>query len=424
MTTREIKPKPIRSKKPPVISENPNQGGESSPPMYYINKICSVFEGRGSATPTLEKAADYIFYLLQEAGLKRMSKDQFPGSQSTYKPYALAFSAACIGSLLAAIQPQPLVLGIAALLNDLALAGLIARSNFSASWMDWMTPHGQATNITGKAPAAGEADRKVLLVAHLDAHRTPIFYSTPTWQRLFPYLLAIPAASMAIGFLLYAGGFLMNWPWMRIPALVLTVCQLIPAILCWTADLSPYSPAANDNASGVAVLVRLAHHLSASPLPRTDVWLLVDDCEETACDGMLHFLASRSQEFPSNTPVIAVDEVGNQHLRVITRDGLLIRHKSRPEIVQAAESAAKQVSGFEVQTADGIAFTDATAAARMGYPAVSLVSHPDSEHVSYWHQSGDLPEHVDPATLLQAEQYILQLLKVIDAGEVFPMSKK
>lgn len=424
MTISQSKPKAIRTRKATVIPENPTQGGEISPPLYYINKLCTVFNGRGSATPTLEKAADYIHYLLQEAGLKRLTKEQFPASQSTYKPYALAFSVACFGSLLAAIQPIPLVLLIAAVLNDLALAGLIARTNFSASWMDWMTPHGQATNIAGKAPAAGEADRKVVLVAHLDAHRTPIFFSSPTWQRIFRTLLALSAASLVIGFLLFAFGFFMNWSWLRLPALALTIIQLMPTILCWTADLSPFSPAANDNASGVAVLVRLAHHLTAAPLPRTDVWLLVDDCEETACEGMVYFLTSRAQEFPKNTPIIAVDEVGNQHLRLIIRDGLIIPQRSQPEIVTAAEKAASQITGFEVRTADGAAFTDATASACLGYPAVSLVSHPDEAHMSHWHQMSDTPEHVDVQTILQAEEYLLELLKVIDAGEPFPLKKK
>lgn len=46
------------------------------------------------------------------------------------------------------------------------------------------------------------------------------------------------------------------------------------------ADATPFSPGANDNASGVAVVLELARRLARDRLRQTEVWLAFTDGEE------------------------------------------------------------------------------------------------------------------------------------------------
>lgn len=418
MPSKEEKTKPIRGRA--HLARNiPSSKVEEEIPqaIYYINKITSVFPGRGSCTPALEKAADYIFYVLQQAGLKNLKKDKFPGKTSTYRPYLLVFCAALIGSSLVFLTPSPITLVIGAILFDLALAGFLAQASFSSNWMEWFLPKGLGTNISGCIPAAMETKHTVLLAGHLDAHRTPVFFSSVAWQKAFRWIIQLSIASLIVGFLLFAFAFAYNWQWIRWAAILLSVIYLVVAILCWQADRTPYSPAANDNGSGTAIVIRIAQQLARNPMKYTDVWTLVNDCEETGSDGMLHFLQNHSNELGTDCLIFAPDEVGNSRLQYITSDGLVIQYKSDPRILSIAEKAAQAVDGFSVMPATGIAFTDATAATKRGFAAVSLVSIPEKDEESHWHQLSDLPENIKQVTLEHAELYLLKILEIVDQME-------
>jgi hypothetical protein len=54
-----------------------------------------------------------------------------------------------------------------------------------------------------------------VLSAHIDTHRTPIFYSSKTWQALFSILVAGAFASMLLSALLYTLGAVFAWDWVR-----------------------------------------------------------------------------------------------------------------------------------------------------------------------------------------------------------------
>jgi aminopeptidase YwaD len=65
-------------------------------------------------------------------------------------------------------------------------------------------------------------------------------------------------------------------------------------ILMAHADPVPPGPGANDNASGVGVLVALAARLRSGPRPACDVWLVATGAEERPFTGQADHLGARA----------------------------------------------------------------------------------------------------------------------------------
>jgi hypothetical protein len=417
MPSSVIKTKPVRTAARPQKQPKVKAPEEIPTTEYYINKLCTVFPDRGSCTFALGKAADFVLQVFQQSGVDKVEKEQFKGDASTYRPYMLAFIAAAIGSAVTVISQSAIALLIAALLCDVAIAGFLAKTTFSSTWMDWFIPKGNGINISGCVPGSKQQYQDVLIASHLDTHRTPIFYSTPTWQKGFRWLVITAFSSLIAGFLLFGLGLFLVWQWVRWPAIVLGIIQLGVAYLCWQADRTPYSPGANDNTSGAALTIRLAQLIAKSPLENTRVWFLIDDCEETGAAGIIHFLKMHKDQIRKDSLVFTPDEIGNQNLFCITQDGLLLKQKSSPKIIAIAEKAAADMQGFSVQAAPGFAFTDATAATHLKYPAISLVSIPGGDQTSHWHQMSDLPEYIQSESLAHAETYLLKILEQVDQAQ-------
>ncbi len=417
MPSKEMHTKPIRTRTRITVNELESATDSVLPAIYYINKLTSVFPARGSCTPELEKAADYIHFILQEAGVKNIKKEKFPGKTSTYRPYLLIFFAALLGSIPVIITPTPGMLILGCILIDLALAAFLAETSFTSNWTHWLLPKSSGCNIFGRIPAAEETKHTVLIAAHLDAHRTPVFFSSSFWHKLFQTIMSSAVASLVIGFILFALALAFNWSWIRWVAVILAVVYFFVAILCWHADQTPYSPSANDNGSGVAVTLRLAQKLAKEPLKHTETWVLFNDCEETGAVGMMHFLSNHKKDTGEKCLIFCPDMVGESKLQYIVRDGLVLQYKSQPEIISIAEKAAQSVEGYMVAPATGIAYTDATAATKMGYTAISLVSVPGNGEFSHWHQVSDLPEFVQSKTLEHTEDYLLKILEIIDTSD-------
>ncbi|BBD08239.1 M20/M25/M40 family metallo-hydrolase [Desulfovibrio ferrophilus] len=94
-----------------------------------------------------------------------------------------------------------------------------------------------------------------------------------------------------------------------------TSSRIGPALLlCAHYDTVPEAPGANDNASGVAVLLELARLLKASP-PRTDVQIAFFPNEEepyfmTPASGSVQYAQHLSRQGALPDRVVAVDSVG------------------------------------------------------------------------------------------------------------------
>jgi hypothetical protein len=384
--------------------------------LAHIRYLSETIGGRGSCTPAERQAAEYVASQMRVLSVQDVRIEQYRGAPSTYRPYALAFGAALLGTLLLWVAGDRWAMALAAITNALGAWGMLAETDFATNWTRWLLPTADSQNAVGCIPAAGPVRRRVVLCAHVDTHRTPIFYSSSTWHTLFGVLVGGAFVSMAVGMVAYGLAALFGWNWVRWIGLGTAAIQLFALGMCLHADHTPFSPGANDNASGVGVILALAKRLAAEPLAHTEVWLAFTGCEEAAAYGISAFLDAHAAELGDDAVYLILDEVGLGRLMVLTADGLILKRKSHPQALDLARRASAALLGGKVDEQVGIAYTDAAVATKRGLIALTVVALPPAggEEVMHWHQTSDTLEHVDPETLAAAYAFVWQVLQEVD----------
>jgi hypothetical protein len=349
-------------------------------------------------------------------GVQDVRIEDIQGVVSTYRPFILAFSSALLGVIIVLVFGNRGALLVAALLSLLGAWGMLAETDLSPNWMRWILPKTRGHNTVGVVPAAGQAQHRVVLCAHLDTHRTPVFYSTKTWHKLFSLLVSAAFISMLVGALAFGLGAAFGWIWMRWAGLVIAPMQIFALIMCAHADFTPFSPGANDDASGVGVTFGLAKRLLAEPLKHTGVWFAFTDCEEVGCYGASAFLEAHAGELGTEAVYLILDEVGQGWIKYISLDGIILKRPTHPHAMKLARQVAADMPELGVVERVGLAYTDAQVATKRGLIALTISCDipPDTSRVSHWHQMSDRVEHVDPQTLSKAHAFTWGLLQEID----------
>ena len=384
----------------------------------HIQYLSETIGGRGSCTPNQKRAAEYTSEKLTDAGVANVNFETFNGVTSTYKPFILAFASALIGTLLALISGSRSALGVGAFLNLLGVWAMFAESEFASNWTRWILPTVKTQNVTGVIPSKGMTKHQVVLCSHLDTHRTPVFYSSIAWQKAFGLSVTGAFLSMALGMSAFGVGSLLNWMWLSWAGAVCGLMQIFALTLVISAEFTPFSPGANDNASGAGVILAVAERLRAEPLTNTTVYFIFTDCEETGAHGITAYLNSHAKTLGKDAIYIILDEVGAGQLKTVTEDGLIVKHKTHPQALQLIREASVGLSHTVVE-AKGEAYTDALPATMRGLIAMTVSStFPNPEQaVSHWHQMSDRIEFIEKQTLQDAHIFTWNVLQNVDAQE-------
>jgi Zn-dependent M28 family amino/carboxypeptidase len=176
------------------------------------------------------------------------------------------------------------------------------------------------------------------------------------------------------------------------------------------------TPGANDNASGVAVLLSLADSLVAHPLaPDTDVWLVATGCEEAGTVGMLRFLQQHGSELPkATTTFINIDNVGAGNITFTTAEGILLPLKTDPVLNEAAIAFAQNYPEYNVKGHGYHALTtDALIPLSKRRRAISIMAFDARGRLPNWHWHTDTIDNIDPETIIIARDLVAYVIRSI-----------
>jgi Peptidase family M28 len=215
---------------------------------------------------------------------------------------------------------------------------------------------------------------------------------------------------------------------LRLPDLdgrVLTAIQFVPTVVLILAvpllvdiALSPTSPGANDNGSGVALALELAHR-HGGKLERFDLWLLLTGAQEALADGMRGFLRGHRRSLnKTRTVFVNLDEVGAGSVRFTRREGALVAVRSHVQLVEICEEIAEddeEDASFGARPLVNRTQSDGGVARASGYPAITISCRNVLDYVPDHHQATDTPGRVDPAALDRALGFCDELLERIDS---------
>jgi hypothetical protein len=160
-------------------------------------------------------------------------------------------------------------------------------------------------------------------------------------------------------------------------------------------------PGADDNASGVSVMLELARALAGRPQPRSIVFVAFTG-EETGRLGSQHFVQNAGA-YPVDRMIAMVnlDTVG----RLGARPLLALGSGSADEWVHILRGAG-YVTGVEVKAvADDIGSSDQTSFIEAGVPAVQLFA---GAHADF-HRPGDTADRIDAAGLVKTAQVLKEV---------------
>ena len=376
--------------------------------------------GRSPGTDAERRAARDL-----EGRLRDLGRDARTEPIRIWPSYALTHlihaTAAIAGSVLAV--SHPLAATVVLLVTALSAFGELT------GWLHLarrLTPRRASQNVV--SPEDGGRAGTLVLVAHYDAARTGAAFGPRLTERraalgklvhrpigpFEPFFWSI-FLLLACAVLRLAG---VDSTPVAVVQFAATVVLIVSVPLLADILLSGVTPGANDNASGVATVLRLAERYGGD-LDHFDVWVLLTGAGESMSQGMREWVRAHRRELdPTTTAFLCVDEVGAGTVRYRRREGFLIAPSAHRDLValcdQVAADDEQDDRRYGARSVVARVAGDAYRARARGFPAVTVTCANGLDYVPRHHQPTDTPENLDPAALERAFGFCSELVELID----------
>jgi hypothetical protein len=258
---------------------------------------------------------------------------------------------------------------------------------------------GRRASQNVSSPEGGDKPGTVVLTAHYDAgrggaifgrrvHDSPVGpFAVFFWSMFVVLLCTIPRLA----------GF---------EGMGLTVVQFIPTVILIASvpllvDVALSGPvrAANDNASGVATVLRLAERYGGR-LEHFDVWVVFPGADEALLLGTREWLRGHKRELdPELTVFLNVEAAGAGTVRWMEKDGLVFGLRYHPTLVELCKDIGE---GRGIRSREG---TTALAARAAGFPAITIGARNARDYA---------PDQVDGDALELTYDFCCALLERLD----------
>ncbi|MFC2083090.1 M28 family peptidase [Candidatus Bipolaricaulota bacterium] len=388
--------------------------------MDHVRHLVETIGPRGSTTVEEKKASVYGGEQLEGMGL-RPKMETFCSARSAWLPAALFWSLVLVSGFLF-LGGGRIRIVTSLILSIGGLVSMLLEVSLRSNPLRWVLPKGQSQNVWTRIEAEEDAHEHVALVAHLDTHRTPLAFSSDRWVRWFEKLVPIGIAFAGLLIVTFALGIVWPVSWLRIVAIGPMLVAFGMLLLTLQADFTAYSPGANDNASGVGVVLSLAGKLAGDPLKHTAVWIVLTGCEEVGCYGAEDFIRRHRAELGQGA-WISVDTVGSSEGAPVflSQETFLATAKSDPELLDVARNVSARCPdlGAHEITMKG-AYTDGAIGAKHGLRVLTFESHQTSGTLSDWHRPTDTVENVSAECMQATEAFLSEFLRELDLNAAAP----
>jgi len=302
------------------------------------------------------------------------------------------------------------------------LVSLWGELTFSFHLFRKVLPAHESCNIDCVIGTEGDSKKTVVVVAHHDTPKTGFLYNKKVAGRLAPLLRRLPyplnriygppfLAALGLG----AALALQPLPWAYQVSIVLSaisvfvLCATLFVMIQW--GLSSPSPGANDNGSGVLVLLELAERFSIKPSAHVSIRLLATGAEEAGFFGIKDYLKHHQELAKPGALCINLDCVGGGELHWAIGESHL-QHIPYPQPGLEALSELERRSGMAVlPRAPIMAPTDADPLAKKAYNVLTLIGLDNKSIPPNFHKSSDTFDRLDLAALKRAADIVELLIR-------------
>jgi len=371
------------------------------------------FDGRWPGTDAERRAAGHLVARLRSLGREAELEPTRvrPGYPLTHIVHALLGIA---GSVLSVNKPL-----IGALLVLLAAVSTFGDLTGSFLLVRRLMPVRASQNVVSRS--YGGKPGLLVLTAHYDAARTGAVFGRRVLERTATLSKLVRRPLGLFGAFFWSLVVILVCCILRIigiDLLPVTVIQFIATVVLIVAvplladiALSGVVPGANDNASGVATVMRLADRFDDG-LEHFDTLVLFPGAAEGFSLGMRAWLRRHRKELDrASTVFLNVDMAGHGTVRWHQKSGFVIPLAFHPALLRLCEELAEE------HNARGIVrrtVSDAYSARSSGFPAVSVGCLNAMDYVPTYHQHTDLPSAIDDDALDRAYHFCSDLITLID----------
>ena len=387
------------------------QGFEPRRAFEHLDKLAYEVGPRLAGTRGDGMAADYVRKQLESYGLKtRVQEFKFVDRAARAKVTACILAAAFITFLFLSPKLSLLVW---------ALALVVWRS------LGWLMPKRKSQNIIG-ALEAREPKKHVAITAHYDSAPCMVGYKLGLFVK-FTFAPALILITLALA--LRAFGLLSAWTvaWGMLALIFMPICVGVFV----AASSRRVSPGADDNASGVAVMLETARVAAESPPTDVGLTFAALGAEEQGLVGARKLVASKT--LPEDTMVLNLDMVGaGSQAYVIEGNGAFRRSRTSPELnerlancIRSAELKPK-LWWAALARHDHIPFVrakmrattfsiDAQSKDKLGQFIARVFRLPNVRvrGYRYIHTLEDTPERIELANIERTGAVVLEFIKTI-----------
>lgn len=357
-----------------------------------VEALCGIV--RQSAGQGERDAADWVADQLRAAGLHPVVQPY-----RSQRGYALAHALYDAAGLAAIGFGGPL--GAAATLAT--LRSYEREASGRCQWLRAYLPKGDGANVVVRIAGRGRVRRTLVLVAHLDAAPTGWVWHpalaadagrAARTRSMAPLMAPITAAFVAGA----AGSAVQRWAPRTGRVLRGAASATIAVGLAGLVSVARGAtvPGASDNATGVAVLLRLARALATQAPEGVDVLLVFPGTEEAGMGGMRAF-ADGPQLAAAVGPVtvVGVDTLGGGTPIVAEAEGTMRTHRFADEAVELVRRGARMAGEPAPERWRIGGWTDPIITQHRGLPSTTLLSVGPDGHYTNYHRPTDTPDRVD-----------------------------
>jgi Zn-dependent M28 family amino/carboxypeptidase len=399
---------------PPELTEAVSAPVDVAALRADVERLSAIERASGSEGE--REAAEWLVARLAEHGVDAAIEVE-EGHGTYWWPLGLASAAGALAGV-AAIRGSRF--------GAAALAGVAA-----AAAADDLPPRGKRSlrrllrrrplhNVVAEIGPA-DAEYTVVIGAHHDAAHSGLLFAPAIpellFRRAFPKLLERSNTSPGL-----------MWPVIGGPAAVLAgavsgrraLAKLGAVVSAGSAlafaDIGSREvvPGANDNATGVAVLLAMARARAERPVERLRV-VLVSTSEEALCEGMQLFARRHFPELPRHsTFFLSVDTVGSPHLLVLRGEGMAGMTEYPRESLELLDGLAEELGielfpNLRLRNA-----TDGVYPLAAGYQCASLCSCTELKQPANYHWPTDTPDRVNYETVADAVRLTDAVVRRLD----------
>jgi hypothetical protein len=381
--------------------------------LNHVEAIAADIGPRGSTTEQERQASDFCEKIFQDLDLNpRM--EFFQSAKSIYLPHLMASLLMLSAFILYPLYGR-LTAALAASLSLFTIISQLLELSFRDNLFRKLVPKGKSQNVFAFSPAKKTRKQDLILIGHVDSHRSPLVFRSYTWVKVYQAFTTVGFLLSMAQVVLYTIGIFVSWPWIWPLTIPSAISSILLAAMCLEADSTEFSPGANDNASAVGLILTLAYHLQNEPLDYSDVWFVCTGCEEVQHYGAIDFFRRHKAEF-KDPKVVVFEMLGCAGPTWLTKEGIVVPFLADQQLIQIAEQVSESIpslGGYPSLIKGGN--TEMADALRVGIPAITLGGMDRDGTIPYWHQIGDTFDKMDPEVMSRNYQFAWEFINAVDA---------